>query len=58
MAVVVFEVITYGGLQFASAAMPSAAELLFGEQGEKQLDQIEPGSSGGSEVQMKAQMAQ
>jgi len=58
MTVVVFEVSSYGGLQFASAAMHPAAQLFFGEQGEHALDQIEPGSTSGSEVQMKARMAQ
>lgn len=58
MTVVVFEVSTYGGLQFASAAMHPAAQLLFGEEREKPLDQIKPGGAGGSEVQMEARMAQ
>ncbi len=58
MAVVVVEVSTYGSFQFASAAMNATAQLLFGKQGEKPLDQIKPGSTGGSEVQMEARMAQ
>ena len=42
MTVVVFEVSTDCGLQFASAAMHPAPQLFFGEQGEQALDQIEP----------------
>ena len=58
MAVVVFQVSTYGGFQLASAAVNATAQLLSGEQGEQPLDQIEPGGAGWGEVQMKAPMAQ
>jgi hypothetical protein len=42
MTVVVFEVSSYGGLQFASAAMHPAAQLFFSEQGEDALDHVLP----------------
>jgi len=37
-----------GVLQFAGAAVHPAAQLLFGEQSEPALDQVEPGAAGGS----------
>src|SRR6266851_4183086 len=58
MPIVVFEISTDGGLQFASAAMNPAAQLLFGKQAKPALDQVEPRSGGGSEVQVEARMAQ
>src|ERR1035437_4011096 len=58
MTVIVFEESADGVFQFAGAAVNPAAQLLFGEQGEPALDQVEPGAAGGSEVQMEARMAQ
>jgi hypothetical protein len=58
MPVVVFEISTDGGFQFASAAMNPAAQLLFGKQAKPALDQVEPRSGDGSEVQVEARMAQ
>jgi hypothetical protein len=37
-----------------SAAVKAAAQLLFGEQREPALDQVEPRAAGGREVQMEA----
>ena len=58
MTVVVFEVSTDRSFQFAGAAVSPAAQLLFGEQREPALDQVEPGAAGRGEVQMEARMAQ
>jgi len=58
MTVVVFEVSTDGVFEFAGAAVSSAAQLLFGEQREPALDQVEPGAAGRREVQLEARMAQ
>jgi hypothetical protein len=38
--------------------MNTAAQLLFGEQPKPALDQVEPRSGSGSEVQVEARMAQ
>jgi len=43
-----------GVLQFAGAAVSAAPQLLFGQGREPAFDQIEPGSSGRGEVQVKA----
>ena len=58
MTVMVFEVSTARGFQFAGAAVSPAAQLLFGEQREPALHQVEPGAAGRGEVQMEARMAQ
>jgi hypothetical protein len=54
MTVVVFEVSTDRIFQFAGAAVRPAAQLLFGEQREPALDQIQPGAAGGRKVQLEA----
>ncbi len=53
-----FEVSADGVLQFTGAAVDAAAQLLFGEPREPALDQVEPGTAGGSEVEVEAGMAQ
>src|ERR1700719_710012 len=58
MTVMVFEVSTARGFQFAGAAVSPAAQLLFGEQREPALHQVEPGAAGRGKVQMEARMAQ
>src|SRR5579859_335486 len=58
MPVVVFEISADGGFQFARAAMNPAAQLLFGEPAKPALDEVEPRSGSGREVQVQARMAQ
>jgi hypothetical protein len=48
------EVVFDGGLQLAGAAEGAAPDLLGGEGGEEAFDQVDPRSTGGSEVEMKA----
>ena len=43
-----------GSLQFGAAPMHAAAQLLFGEQTEPALHQVQPGGAGGCEVHMEA----
>ena len=43
-----------GSLQFGSALMHAAAQLLFGEQTEPALHQVQPRGAGGCEVHMEA----
>jgi hypothetical protein len=47
-----------GVLQFAGAAMDTAAQLFFGEACEPAFHQVEPRGAGGCEVQMEARMMQ
>jgi hypothetical protein len=54
--VISFHVVPQGRFQFLGAAIGAAAELPFRQGGEPTLDQIDPGGSGGSEVQMIARM--
>ena len=58
MAVTEVEIMANGVLQFAGAAVSAAPQLLFGQGREPAFDQIEPGSSGRGEVQVKAGVAQ
>ena len=43
-----------GSLQFGAALMHATAQLLFGEQTEPALHQVQPGGAGGCEVHMEA----
>jgi len=52
-----FEVGVDGVLQFTGAAVDAAAELFFGEQREPTLNQVEPRTTSGSEVEVEAGMA-
>ena len=45
-----------GILQLQGAAMNAAPDLLFGQLGKPALDQIQPGSRSGGEVQVEAGM--
>src|SRR5262247_1373398 len=54
MLVVSVDIVADGVFEFAGAAEYTASNLFFREQREPTLHQINPGTSGGSEVQMEA----
>lgn len=50
----VIHVFAHGGDQLLDAMESSATDALVGQFAEPSLDQVQPGRTGGSEVQMKA----
>ena len=52
-----FNIATNGIFKFTGRAMRASTNLLFGQRREPALDQVEPGSAGGREVQVKTRMA-
>src|SRR5262249_48933083 len=50
------DVLTDGGLELASAAMDTPAELLLRQRREPALDEVGPREAGGREMQMKARV--
>jgi len=52
-----FNIATNGIFKFTRRARRATTNLLFGQRCEPALDQVEPGSAGGREVQAKTRMA-
>ena len=53
MLVMSIDIVSNGGFEFAGAAEYTTSNLFLREQGEPAFHQIDPGSSGWGEVQMK-----